>query len=148
MSRPALRNLVDLPAAPPALRDSALVLVDCQNTYTYGVMELDGVQAALEETAALLDRARTAGIPVIHIQHNGGPGSPYDITAEVGVEHCLEALSWSKGILKAEGWARIARVQTKRTEVRLVLNDGREELEVEAEPGGDGPDGLRPPEIP
>lgn len=84
MSRPTLRNLVDLPATPPALRDSALVLVDCQNTYTYGVMELDGVQAALEETATLLDRARTAGIPVIHIQHNGGPGSPYDITAEVG----------------------------------------------------------------
>lgn len=36
MSRPTLRNLVDLPSAPPPLRDSALVLVDCQNTYTYG----------------------------------------------------------------------------------------------------------------
>ncbi|MCF6387274.1 cysteine hydrolase [Mycobacterium sp. MBM] len=84
MSRPTLRNLSDLPSSPPSLRDSALVLVDCQNTYTYGVMELDGVQAALEETATLLDRARTAGVPVIHIQHNGGPGSPYDITAEVG----------------------------------------------------------------
>jgi hypothetical protein len=34
MSRPTLRNLVDLPSTPPALRDSALVLVDCQNTYT------------------------------------------------------------------------------------------------------------------
>lgn len=84
MSRPTLRNLVDLPSAPPALRDSALVLVDCQNTYTYGVMELDGVQAALDEAAALLDRARTAGIPVIHIQHDAGVGSPYDITAEIG----------------------------------------------------------------
>ncbi len=84
MSRPTLRNLENLPAAASPLKDSALVLVDCQNTYTYGVMELDGVQAALDETAALLDRARTAGIPVIHIQHNGGVGSPYDITAEIG----------------------------------------------------------------
>lgn len=84
MSRPTLRNLENLPGAASPLRDSALVLVDCQNTYTYGVMELDGVQAALDETAALLDRARTAGIPVIHIQHNGGVGSPYDITAEIG----------------------------------------------------------------
>lgn len=84
MSRPTLRTLEDMPSTPPPLRDSVLVLVDCQNTYTYGVMELDGVQAALEEAATLLDRARTAGIPVIHIQHNGGPGSPYDITAEVG----------------------------------------------------------------
>lgn len=47
-------------------------------------MELDGVQGALDETAALLDRARTAGIPVIHIQHDAGVGSPYDITAETG----------------------------------------------------------------
>ncbi|MCV7431183.1 isochorismatase family protein [Mycolicibacterium bacteremicum] len=84
MSRPTLRNLDNLPAAASPLKDSALVLVDCQNTYTYGVMELDGVQAALDETAALLDRARAAGIPVIHIQHNGGVGSPYDITAEIG----------------------------------------------------------------
>lgn len=84
MSRPTLRTLEDLPAAPRPLKDSALVLVDCQNTYTYGVMELDGVQAALDQTATLLDRARSAGIPVIHIQHNGGVGSPYDITAEVG----------------------------------------------------------------
>ncbi len=84
MSRPTLRTLENLPSAPSSLKDSALVLVDCQNTYTYGVMELDGVQAALDETAALLDRARTAGIPIIHIQHNGGVGSPYDITAEVG----------------------------------------------------------------
>ncbi|MGU3654191.1 cysteine hydrolase family protein [Mycolicibacterium sp. A43C] len=84
MSRPTLRNLEDLPAAPRSLKDSALVLVDCQNTYTHGVMELDGVQAALEQSAVLLDRARSAGIPVIHIQHNGGVGSPYDITAEIG----------------------------------------------------------------
>ncbi len=84
MSRPTLRNLVDLPSSPSPLADSTLILVDCQNTYTYGVMELDGVQAALEETAALLDRARTAGIPIIHIQHDGGAGSPYDLTAEIG----------------------------------------------------------------
>lgn len=87
MSRPTLRNLVDLPSSPSPLSDSTLILVDCQNTYTYGVMELDGVQAALEETAALLDRARTAGIPIIHIQHDGGAGSPYDISAEIGAIH-------------------------------------------------------------
>lgn len=65
-----------------------------------------------------------------------------DITDEVGVEHCLEALSWSKGILKAEGWARISRVQAKEQTVRLVLNDGREEVEIEAEPRGDGFEAL------
>ncbi|MGV0835862.1 cysteine hydrolase family protein [Mycolicibacterium thermoresistibile] len=84
MTRPTLRELTGLPAQPAGLADSALIMIDCQNTYTYGVMELDGVQQALDEAAALLDRARSAGIPVIHIQHNAGPGSPYDIEADSG----------------------------------------------------------------
>jgi nicotinamidase-related amidase len=79
-----LRALAGLPLHPPALADSTLILVDCQNTYTRGVMELEGVQAALDETAALLDRARTAGIPIVHIQHDDGPGSLYDISGESG----------------------------------------------------------------
>lgn len=59
-------------------------MIDCQNTYTRGVMELEGVQAALDEAARLLERARTAGIPIIHIQHSDGPGSLYDIDGESG----------------------------------------------------------------
>lgn len=84
MTRPTLRELASLPASPAPLSESTLILIDCQNTYTHGVMELDGVAAALDETAALLDRARSAGIPVIHIQHDDGPGSLYDIAGESG----------------------------------------------------------------
>ena len=61
-----------------------LVMIDCQNTYTRGVMELERVQAALDEAVTLLERARTAGIPIIHIQHSDGPGSLYDIDGESG----------------------------------------------------------------
>lgn len=85
MSEPhTLRALAGLPLDPVSLADSVLVLIDCQNTYTRGVMELDGVQPALDEAATLLDRARTAGIPVVHIQHDDGPGSLYDIEGESG----------------------------------------------------------------
>ncbi|BBZ32388.1 cysteine hydrolase family protein [Mycolicibacterium confluentis] len=84
VEHPTLRTLSGLPAEPASLASSALILIDCQNTYTRGVMELEGVQAALEEAANLLERARTAGIPVIHIQHDSGPGSPYDVRAEIG----------------------------------------------------------------
>ncbi|MHC9294046.1 cysteine hydrolase family protein [Mycobacterium sp. LTG2003] len=84
MTRPTLRELASLPGAPARLADSTLVLIDCQNTYTQGTMELEGVQAALTETAQLLDRARSAGIPIIHIQHSDGPGSLYDIEGESG----------------------------------------------------------------
>ena len=84
MSNPTLRALAELPLAPPSLAESTLVMIDCQNTYTRGVMELDGVQAALDEAAELLERARTAGIPIIHVQHSDGPGSLYDIEGESG----------------------------------------------------------------
>ena len=85
MSEPTtLRNLVGLPEQPASLAASTLVMVDLQNTYTRGVMELENVQPAIDEAAALLDRARTAGIPIIHIQHDSGPRSPYDVRAEIG----------------------------------------------------------------
>ena len=84
MSNPTLRTLSELPSTPAPLAESTLVLIDCQNTYTQGVMELEGVQAALDEAAALLDRARSAGIPIIPVQHSDGPGSLYDIEGESG----------------------------------------------------------------
>ena len=85
MSEPTtLRALAGLPQRPVSLAESTLVLIDCQNTYTRGVMELEGVQAALDEVEALLDRARSAGIPIIHIQHDDGPGSLYDIEGDSG----------------------------------------------------------------
>jgi len=79
-----LRNLVGLPADPTSLRASALVMIDCQNTYRRGVMQLEGVEAALDQAARLLARARAVGAPVIHIAHDAGPGSPYDVNAEIG----------------------------------------------------------------
>lgn len=79
-----LRNLGGRSAAPAALTASTLVLIDCQNTYREGVMALSGVGAALDEIAALLARARRLGVPVIHIQHDAGPGSPYDVSAPIG----------------------------------------------------------------
>lgn len=47
-------------------------------------MQLDGVEDALAEAAQLLARARAAGIPVFHIMHDAGEGSPYDVHAEIG----------------------------------------------------------------
>ena len=84
MSNPTLRALAELPLEPVGLSQSTLVMIDCQNTYTRGVMELDGVAEALDHAAARLDRARSAGIPIIHIQHSDGPGSLYDIEGDSG----------------------------------------------------------------
>lgn len=79
-----LRQLEGLPDTPAPLAESTLIMIDCQNTYTRGVMELEGVQGALDQAEALLERARTAGIPIVHVMHDGGAGSPYDINDEIG----------------------------------------------------------------
>jgi nicotinamidase-related amidase len=81
---PTLRSLLQMPTVPEKLSKSALVLIDCQNTYREGIMQLEGVEPALKECAKLLERARAAGAPVIHIQHNAGPGTPYDVNDRIG----------------------------------------------------------------
>ena len=84
MSQVTLRGLLGLGDEPAALRDSALIMIDCQNTYRRGVMQLEGAEDAFAEAARLLARARASGIPVFHVMHDAGQGSPYDITAEIG----------------------------------------------------------------
>jgi nicotinamidase-related amidase len=83
-SHVTLRGLLGLGDEPAELPDSALIMIDCQNTYRRGVMQLDGAKDAFAEAARLLTRARASGVPVFHVMHDAGPGSPYDITAEIG----------------------------------------------------------------
>lgn len=79
-----LRDLTGMDQSPCSVSDSALILIDCQETYRRGVMQLEGVEPALQEAAALLKRFRDAGRPIIHIQHDAGEGTPYDIKAPIG----------------------------------------------------------------
>ncbi|WP_123820294.1 isochorismatase family protein [Kitasatospora cineracea] len=79
-----LRTVIGLDDALPKLADSIVVLIDYQNTYREGVMALDGAEQALAAGARLLAAARTAGAPVVHVVNDGGPGTPYDIRAEIG----------------------------------------------------------------
>ncbi|WP_330181347.1 isochorismatase family protein [Nocardia sp. NBC_01503] len=87
MAATTLRELDGLDPTPASLADATLVLIDYQNTYTRGVMELTGWDAALDAAADLLARARQAGTTVIHVINDGGEGTPYDITAEIGQIH-------------------------------------------------------------
>jgi len=79
-----LRDVSGLSPRPASLAGSALLMIDLQNTYREGLMRLDGVEAAVEEARALLVRARAAGVPVLHVRHDAGAGSPYDVGAPLG----------------------------------------------------------------
>lgn len=79
-----LRDITGLGYHPASFNDSALVMVDCQNTYRQGLMLLTNVEPAIKEAQTLLQMARDLNIPIIHIQHDAGAGTPYDVTAEIG----------------------------------------------------------------
>ena len=84
MASPTLRELTGMNPNPSSISESALVLIDRQQTYREGIMQLVGVEPALKEAASLLKRFRAAGRPVIHIMHDAGPGTPYDVKAPIG----------------------------------------------------------------
>ncbi|WP_251096440.1 cysteine hydrolase family protein [Streptomyces sp. Caat 7-52] len=87
MPTTTLRQLNAFDDAPASLASATVILIDYQNTYTQGVMELSGWEAALDAGAQLLAKARAAGAKVIHVVNDGGEGTPYDIRAEIGRIH-------------------------------------------------------------
>ncbi|MFB7176532.1 cysteine hydrolase family protein [Streptomyces sp. NPDC056257] len=87
MSSTTLRELNGFDQSPASLAEATVVLIDYQNTYTRGVMELEGWKEALDAAVELLARAREAGATVVHVVNDGGEGTPYDIRAEIGRIH-------------------------------------------------------------
>src|SRR5688572_20657985 len=83
-TKATIREIVGLGHQPAQLKESALIVIDCQNTYRRGVMHLEGVEEAIVEIQRLLSMARDLRTPGIHIQHDAGSGSPYDIQSDIG----------------------------------------------------------------
>lgn len=82
--QPTIRDLAGLSNEASPISQSALIIIDAQNTYCEGVMKLEGVEAALKDCKTLLERFRAAGRPIYHIQHDAGTGTPYDVNSPIG----------------------------------------------------------------
>jgi nicotinamidase-related amidase len=75
------KTLLELAGAdltPPALSDTALVVIDAQREYVDGKLPLPGAAPALANIARLLEKARAVSAPVIHVQHKGKAGGLFD----------------------------------------------------------------------
>ena len=57
--------------SPATMADGVLVIIDAQREYTDGLLPLSGVDAAIDALAVLLDKARRARAPVVHVRHQG-----------------------------------------------------------------------------
>lgn len=85
MTQPkTIQQMRGVDPVPPPLSKSALIIIDAQQEYQSGPLALPGLDAAVAETAALLDRARALGTPVLHIVHQGSPGGAFDLDAPRG----------------------------------------------------------------
>ncbi|AWK87368.1 isochorismatase family protein [Azospirillum thermophilum] len=69
-----LLALAGAPLHPAPLDAAALLLIDAQREYTDGALPLAGIDAAVAQTARLLELARRHGVPVVHVVHHGKPG--------------------------------------------------------------------------
>ena len=54
---------------PATMADGVLLIIDAQREYTDGLLPLPGVQPAIDALAGLLDKARKAGAPIVHVRH-------------------------------------------------------------------------------
>lgn len=64
--------------APATLGNATLLIIDAQEEYRSGVLQLPGLDAALAEIGKLLTAARNTGASVIHVKHLGIPGGLLD----------------------------------------------------------------------
>ncbi|HSC84890.1 MAG TPA: cysteine hydrolase family protein [Pseudomonas sp.] len=77
--------------APATLGRATLLIIDAQEEYRSGVLQLPDVDAASAEIATLLSAARKLGTPVVHVRHLGIPGGLLDPQGPRG--HFLEGLA-------------------------------------------------------
>jgi nicotinamidase-related amidase len=59
--------------SPATMANGVLLIIDAQREYTDGLLPLTGVAAAVDALAVLLDKARKAKAPIIHVRHKGSP---------------------------------------------------------------------------
>jgi len=71
-----LLDIAGVTRHPPSFRDSILLIIDHQLEYRIGGLVLAGIEDAIRENRRLLEMARAAAAPVIHIVTYGSPGSP------------------------------------------------------------------------
>jgi nicotinamidase-related amidase len=62
-----------LAPTPATMANGILLIIDAQREYTDGLLPLTGVAPAVDALAVLLDKARKAGAPVVHVRHKGSP---------------------------------------------------------------------------
>ncbi|PKY00056.1 pyrazinamidase/nicotinamidase [Aspergillus campestris IBT 28561] len=77
-SAPSFRSLIGLPPSTASVQDSTLIIVDAQNEYASGLLQVKHVDASRKAIAELLSRYRHNGDGknIVHVVHQVPAGAP------------------------------------------------------------------------
>src|ERR1700712_5650081 len=70
--------------AAATLSNATLIIIDAQKEYLSGPLKLSGIDEAVDHIAMLLEAARKARRPIVHVKHLGIPGGLFDLQGERG----------------------------------------------------------------
>lgn len=79
-----IRQLAGIAPVIPKFAESVLILIDEQNEYVEGPLQLKGIAEAHTVNIRVLEAARAAGADIVHIAQKGGAGGPFDRAAHRG----------------------------------------------------------------
>ncbi len=121
-----LLQLAGADLSPARLANATLLLIDLQNEYLKGPIALPGAAPAIAEARRLLEAARTAGAPVIHVAHKGRAGSLFDRDAPRGqIVDALEPATGEpvieKGLPNAFAGTTLAAALTEADRKELIV---------------------------
>ena len=75
---PSFRSLIGLPPSTASVQDSTLIIIDAQNEYASGLLQVKHVDASRKAIADLLARYRHSGDGknIVHVVHQVPAGAP------------------------------------------------------------------------
>ncbi|KAJ6172557.1 hypothetical protein N7470_001624 [Penicillium chermesinum] len=78
MNPASFRQLIGITASSASVQDSTLIIIDAQNEYAFGKLQVEGISESRAVISALLQKYRQGGDGrnIVHIVHETPPGAP------------------------------------------------------------------------
>ncbi|EXJ79132.1 hypothetical protein A1O3_08633 [Capronia epimyces CBS 606.96] len=71
-----IRTILGIPPSTPSVSDSVLIIIDAQNEYLNGLLQVENAESSRKAIRALLERYRNAAGNIVHVVADSAPGAP------------------------------------------------------------------------
>ncbi|KAH8698487.1 Isochorismatase-like protein [Talaromyces proteolyticus] len=71
-----IRSILGIPVTIPRLTDSVLVIIDAQNEYISGLLQVEDSETSRKVIYGLLEKYRNVGSDIVHVVADSPPGAP------------------------------------------------------------------------